>query len=131
VSSRQPRVLIVDDEDGIRELCRVNLELEGYDVLEAADGPAAVATATSEELDLIVLDLMMPGMDGWEVLRRLQADERAAAVPVVVLTAKAGQEDEVRASDQGVLDYVRKPFDPLVLREWVDRALRPRGSAAP
>ena len=75
-------ILVVDDEDEIRELCRVNLEFEGYAVVEASDGVEALMAADREQPDLIFLDLMMPRMDGWEVLRRLTATTRAPRIPV-------------------------------------------------
>jgi CheY-like chemotaxis protein len=119
------RVLVVDDEREIRELCRVALELEGCEVFEAADGAAAIDAVPRVRPDVIFLDLMMPGVDGWEVLERLQADERTASIPVVLLTAKAGDQDQLRGWEAGILEFVVKPFNPLVLSELVSRALEP------
>ena len=91
-----PVILVVDDEEEIRELCRVNLEFEGYAVVEAADGVEALEKARSERPDLIFLDVMMPRMDGWEVLRQLKEADDTSGIPVVLLTAKTGEEDQIR-----------------------------------
>ena len=120
------RVLVVDDESEIRELCRVNLEFEGFEVLEAANGIEALEVVRSRQPDLVFLDLMMPGMDGWDVLHHLKEDESTAHIPVVLLTAKTGEDDQMRGWQEGILDYVAKPFNPLSLAEWAHRALQPR-----
>jgi DNA-binding response OmpR family regulator len=120
------RVLVVDDEDDIRELCRVNLEFEGFDVIDARDGPTALDRAARQRPDVIFLDLMMPDMDGWEVLRRLKEDDATADIPVVLLTARTGEEDQMRGWQEGILEYVSKPFNPLSLVEWAKRAMEPR-----
>lgn len=124
------RVLVVDDEPEIRELCRVNLELEGFDVSDAPDGFRALEVARAEHPAVIFLDLMMPGMDGWEVLRELQADERTADIPVILLTARTSEQDQMRGWEGGILEYVAKPFNPQSLGESVRRALLPRDAAA-
>ena len=123
------RVLVVDDEDDIRELCRVNLEFEGFDVLDAANGRRALEVAVSEHPDVIFLDLMMPETDGWEVLRRLKENDATAGIPVVLLTARTGEEDQMRGWQEGILEYVSKPFNPLSLVEWAKRAMEPRDPA--
>jgi DNA-binding response OmpR family regulator len=119
------KVLVVDDEEGIRVLCRVNLELEGYEVIEAPDGEEALDLARSKRPDLIFLDIMMPKMDGWDVLAELKADTRTAHIPVVMLTARTSEEDQLRAWSGGVVDYLAKPFNPQRLVEWAERALIP------
>src|SRR4051794_26967646 len=119
-------VLVVDDEPEIRELCRVNLEFEGFEVLEAANGIEALEVVRSRHPDLVFLDLMMPGMDGWDVLHTLKEDESTAHIPVVLLTAKTGEDDQMRGWQEGILDYVAKPFNPLSLVEWAKRAMEPR-----
>jgi len=122
----QGRVLVVDDEDDIRELCRVNLEFEDFEVFDAANGPAGLDEAVRQQPDVIFLDLMMPEMDGWEVLRRLKEDDATAGIPVVLLTARTGEEDQMRGWQEGILEYVSKPFNPMSLVEWAKRAMEPR-----
>ena len=124
--STEGRVLVIDDEDDIRELCRVNLEFEGFQVLDASDGPAGLAAAARHHPDVIFLDLMMPEMDGWDVLRHLKEDDATAQIPVVMLTARTGEEDQMRGWQEGILEYVSKPFNPLSLVEWAKRAMEPR-----
>jgi DNA-binding response OmpR family regulator len=122
----QGRVLVIDDEDDIRELCRVNLEFEGFQVFDAPNGPAGLVVAMREHPDVIFLDLMMPEMDGWEVLRHLKEDDATAPIPVVLLTARTGEDDQMRGWQEGILEYVSKPFNPLSLVEWAKRAMEPR-----
>ena len=113
------RVLIVDDEETIRVLCRLNLELEDYEVMEAADGETGVSMARAAKPDVIFLDVMMPVMDGWEALVRLKADDATADIPVVMLTARVSEADEIMAWGAGVLEYIHKPFDPTEFRSQV------------
>ena len=124
------RVLIVDDEEGIRTLCRVNLELDGYDVVEAADGEAAVEVARKERPDVIFLDVMMPKKDGWAVLEELKSDASTASIPVVLLTARTSEEDQLRAWGGGIFEYLSKPFNPQTLVDWTERAMVPRDAQA-
>jgi CheY-like chemotaxis protein len=116
-------VLVVDDEPAMRALCRVNLQLEGIDVLEAQDGREAIAVATAEHPDLVLLDVMMPGVDGWEVAERLEADPATRDVPIVFVTALAGPDDRARGAAVGAVGYLTKPFDPLDLGAIVKRTL--------
>ena len=122
------RVLVIDDESPIRLLCRVNLEAEGMEVLEAADGPSGLDTARAERPDVILLDVMMPGLDGWRVAEELLDDNRTEAIPIVFLTARAELRDRARGIDLGGVDYVTKPFNPLELaplvRELIARVER-------
>ena len=120
-----PRVLVVDDEPAIRELCRVNLELEGFEVLEADTGEQAIDLVRAESPDFVFLDVMLPGIDGWETLRRLKQDDSTADVPVVMLTARTSDEDQMLGWTGGIVDYVAKPFEPRVLGDSVRRALEP------
>jgi DNA-binding response OmpR family regulator len=120
------RVLVVDDEAEIRELCRVNLEFEGFDVVEAKNGSEAIELARRLRPDLVFLDLMMPVVDGWDVLHALKSDDDLASIPVILLTAKSGEEDQMRGWQKGILEYVSKPFNPLSLGEWARRAMVPR-----
>ncbi len=113
------RVLVIDDEAPIRLLCRVNLEAEGMEVLEAADGPSGLEKARTETPDVILLDVMMPGLDGWRVAEELLDDGRTDAIPIVFLTARAELRDRARGIDLGGVDYVTKPFNPVELAPLV------------
>ena len=117
------RVLVIDDEAPIRLLCRVNLEAEQMDVLEAADGPTGLAEAREHQPDDILLDVMMPGLDGWRVAERLLDDERTNEIPIIFLTARAEFRDRARGLDIGGVDYVTKPFNPLDLAPLVRQLL--------
>ena len=114
-----PKVLVIDDEAPIRLLCRVNLEAEQIDVLEAEDGPEGLRLAKSERPDVILLDVMMPGLDGWEVLQRLLEDDQTREIPIVFLTARAELRDRARGLELGGVDYVTKPFNPTELAPLV------------
>jgi DNA-binding response OmpR family regulator len=122
------KTLIVDDEAPIRLLCKVNLEAEGIEVLEAEDGVTGLEAARREKPDAILLDVMMPGLNGWNVAEQLLADEATSAIPIIFLTARADLRDRVRGMDAGGLDYITKPFNPLELaklvREVVDAVKR-------
>jgi two-component system alkaline phosphatase synthesis response regulator PhoP len=109
------RVLVVDDEAPIRLLCRVNLEAEGMEVLEAGDGPSGLEAARREQPDVVLLDVMMPGLDGWRVAEELLEDPETRGIPIVFLTARAELRDRARGLDLGGLDYVTKPFNPVEL----------------
>ena len=113
------RVLVIDDEAPIRLLCRVNLEAEGMTVLEASDGPSGLTTAREELPDLVLLDVMMPGLDGWGVAEALLEDEETAAIPIIFLTARAEFRDRARGLDIGGVDYITKPFNPVELAPLV------------
>ena len=119
------RVLVIDDEAPIRLLCRVNLEAEGMDVLEASDGPTGLEKARNEDPDVILLDVMMPGLDGWQVAEELIDSEPTSSIPIVFLTARAEARDRARGLDLGGIDYVTKPFNPVELAPLV-RALLAR-----
>ena len=110
-------VLVIDDEAPIRLLCRVNLEAEEMTVLEAANGAEGLELARRERPDVILLDVMMPGLDGWQVAERLFDHEDTAQIPIVFLTARAEFRDRARGLDLGGIDYVTKPFNPLELAE--------------
>ena len=117
------KVLVIDDEAPIRLLCRVNLEAEEMDVIEAADGPSGVEKARGESPDVILLDVMMPGLDGWNVAQLLLDDDRTAGIPIIFLTARAEFRDRARGLDIGGVDYITKPFNPLELAPLVRRLL--------
>ena len=113
------RVLVIDDEAPIRLLCRVNLEAEGISVLEAADGTTGLELARDEQPDVVLLDVMMPGLDGWSVAEELLEDELTQGIPIIFLTARAEFRDRARGLDIGGVDYVTKPFNPLDLAPLV------------
>ena len=117
------KTLIIDDEAPIRLLCKVNLEAEGIEVLEAGDGVTGLEVARSERPDAILLDVMMPGLDGWNVAEQLLADESTSAIPIIFLTARADLRDRVRGMDAGGLDYITKPFNPLELASIVGQVV--------
>jgi len=113
------KVLVIDDEAPIRLLCRVNLEAEGVEVVEAADGEQGLEVARSEVPDAILLDVMLPGLHGWAVAERLLEDETTKNIPIIFLTARADLRDRARGMDLGGVDYVTKPFNPVDLAPLV------------
>lgn len=117
----QAKILVADDEAKIRELVRMYLSAEGFAVAEAKDGQEALALAKQNSFDLIILDLMMPGKDGWEVCREVR---RSSAVPVIMLTARGEEIDRVLGLELGADDYVVKPFSPRELVARVKAVLR-------
>jgi CheY-like chemotaxis protein len=123
-----PLVLLVDDERSIRTICRVNLEGDGLAVTEAADGAEALEVVRRARPSVVLLDVMMPGVDGWEVAEQLAADDETRKIPVVFLSARAAPEDRRRAQELGAVGYVEKPFDPLelagIVRDVLERVAR-------
>jgi two-component system phosphate regulon response regulator PhoB len=115
-------VLVVDDDPVIVNLLQVNFEIEGYTVLSATAGEAGLAQARAGDPDVIVLDVMMPGMDGFEVARRLRADPATKRIPIILLSAKA-QSSDVQAGLAVAEEYVTKPFEPLELLDRVASVL--------
>src|SRR4051794_15830012 len=111
-TNNNTRVLVIDDEAPIRLLCRVNLEAEGMKVLEASDGPSGLELARDERPDVVLLDVMMPGLDGWQVAEQLLQDERTNEIPIIFLTARAEFRDRARGLDIGGGGYVTKPVNP-------------------
>src|SRR3954462_9402921 len=122
-ATRVRRFLVVDDEPSIRLLCRVNLAAAGMEVLEAGDGRKAIEVARTADPDLVLLDVMMPGIDGWGVAGRLAEDEQTRDLPVIFLTARAERADRQRGYELGGGAYLLKPFDPVTLAETVDEVL--------
>jgi two-component system, OmpR family, alkaline phosphatase synthesis response regulator PhoP len=110
---------VIDDEQPIRLLCKVNLEAAGMSVLEAADGPSGLEEARTQRPDVVLLDVMMPGLDGWRVAEQLLEDDRTSEIPIIFLTARAEFRDRARGLDIGGVDYVTKPFNPLELAPLV------------
>jgi len=120
----QKRVLVVDDEPDVLLLCRVNLEFEGYDVSTAPDGQAGFDACRELLPDVVLLDVMMPKMDGWQVLEAIKADDDLAHIPVVMLTAKVQDEDQIRGWSAGAAEYITKPFSPLSLSQVIGDVIR-------
>ena len=114
------RVLIIDDEAPIRLLCRVNLEAEGMEVSEAADGVSGIEVARRELPDVILLDVMMPRLDGWDVADSLLRDGSTSEIPIIFLTARAEVRDRARGLDIGGVEYITKPFNPLELAPLIE-----------
>jgi DNA-binding response OmpR family regulator len=119
----QRNVLIVDDHAPLRTLCRVNLEAAGFRVLEATDGDEALALVGADRPDVILLDIMMPGISGWEVAAALLADHATDRIPIIFITARTGVTDRIRAFELGAQAYLMKPFDPAALAATVTKVL--------
>jgi two-component system, OmpR family, alkaline phosphatase synthesis response regulator PhoP len=119
--ARQRKILVVDDERHIVRLIQVNLERNGYQVVTAFDGKEALKKVEAERPDLCVLDVMMPHMDGFAVLKELQANAATREIPVIMLTAKAQDADVFRGWSSGVSAYLTKPFNPVELLTFVKR----------
>ena len=118
------KILIVEDEANIRQLVRYNLEKEGFQVMEAADGLQGLRTAQREKPDLVLLDLMLPGMDGLEVCRTLKGAPATSALPIIMLTARAEEVDKIIGLELGADDYMTKPFSPRELTARIKAVLR-------
>jgi DNA-binding response OmpR family regulator len=123
MEGRRPLILIADDDEDIRELVVFRLERSGYDVMAAPDGEEAFRLAVDRTPDLAVLDVMMPKVDGYELTRRLRNNEPTSRMPVILLTARAQEEDVARGFEAGADDYIRKPFSPQELRARVQTLL--------
>lgn len=119
------RVLVVDDEPDVLLLCRLNLQQRGHELLEAADGSTALEIARELHPDVIVLDLMLPGISGYDVLEALQRDAETTNIPVLVLTAKSLRADRERSHGLGASAFLTKPFLPNELCEMVDSLVAP------
>ena len=124
-------ILVVEDEEDIRELLKYNLEKEGYQIFGAATGEEALQAVRRRLPDLILLDLMLPGIDGLEVCRRIKGDPQARYLPIIMLTAKGEETDIVTGLELGADDYVTKPFSPRVLVARLRAALRRRSQPLP
>lgn len=121
-------VLIVDDEADVVLICRLKLEAEGYEVLAARDGRSALEMVGRQAPDLILLDAMLPGLDGWQVLTVLRRDPVTAELPIIMLTARANERDQIRGWQLGATDFVSKPFNPAALTLAVRQALVPNSA---
>ena len=126
---RQGRVLMVEDEPDVTELIRYNLAKEGWDVLSAANGTDALKRARESQPDIILLDIMVPQLNGWEMCRRLKQDPATQAIPVIMVTGRVEEGDKVLGFEMGADDYVTKPFSPRELIARVRAVIR-RGKAA-
>jgi two-component system KDP operon response regulator KdpE len=124
---RKHLVLVVDDEGAIVRLLRATLQADGYAVITADRGAAALDLLNTERPDLVVLDVMMPVMDGFETLRRIRTESQIPAVPVIMLTARTGDVDKLQGFQQGADDYVTKPFNPDELLARIAAVLRRSG----
>jgi two-component system alkaline phosphatase synthesis response regulator PhoP len=127
---KKKTILVVDDEKDLLELISYNLQRNGYEVLTAANGAVALEMAQRQVPDMVLLDLMLPGLDGTEVARRMKADPRTANIPIIMLTAKAEETDVVVGLTIGADDYVTKPFSPKVLLARMNTVLRRTESTA-
>jgi DNA-binding response OmpR family regulator len=114
------KILVVDDEPDVLLLCRVNLQFQGHEVIEAADASQALYAAARQKPDMIVLDVMLPNGDGIAVLRQLHSSPLTSDMPVIMLTAKARGEDEIAGFEAGASLYMTKPFSPAALCEAID-----------
>jgi DNA-binding response OmpR family regulator len=126
MADRAPRILLVDDEQPIQTLLSFPLQRDGYEVVQASDGASALARFSEQSFDLVVLDVMLPKMDGLEVCRRLRA---RSSVPIIMLTAKSEEIDKVLGLELGADDYITKPFSMREFRSRVKAALRRAGMA--
>ena len=125
------RILIVDDEADLVSVLRIGLEIEGFEVLAASDGEEGLRKAREEKPDLVVLDLMLPKLDGYRVCRALKFDERYRGLPIVILSARSGEQDRRLAFDMGADAFVSKPYDMAALVKLIRARLRaPSRSAA-
>ena len=123
----RPRVLVVEDEEDLASLVELNLQLSGYEVDTAANGRVALDRIDVDQPDVVLLDVMMPVLDGWQVLRSLKGDPATEDIPVVMLTALSEERDLIRGHLQGAVRYVTKPFEMRALLETVHDALQPVG----
>ena len=123
MTARRKKILIVDDEVGVRELLKESLEQRGYDTATAADGEEGFEQASLLQPDLILLDLVMPKADGWQMLTRLRQQERTRNILVVMLTAQSDTEALLRSAEQKTLDYFIKPFNMDELLAYIGRYL--------
>jgi two-component system alkaline phosphatase synthesis response regulator PhoP len=121
-----PTILVVDDEPNIQELIKYNLQKENYEVISALDGLTGLTMAQTHLPDLIILDIMLPGRDGYEVCRTLKSDARTAPIPIIMLSAKDEEIDKILGLELGAYDYVTKPFSPRELVSRIKANLRRR-----
>lgn len=123
-TGKKIRVLVADDDRSVIQIISDSLEPELFEVMEAVNGKEALGMVFAESPDILVLDIMMPGMDGYRVCGELKEHESTKDIPIIILTARTGVEDKLRAMEMGIDDYVVKPFDPRELRARIKMALR-------
>jgi DNA-binding response OmpR family regulator len=128
MTEEAPTILVADDDDDILQLVAFRLERAGYTVITVRDGQQALAAAREHVPDLAVLDVMMPGLNGYEVTRQLREDEATRGISVILLTARVQEADVSRGFEAGADDYLRKPFSPQELRSRVRAILQRRSS---
>ncbi len=118
------KILIIDDDEDIISLIRIILENENYTVIGALNGDEGIKYALKEKPDLILLDIMMPGADGWEVMKMLHTDEKTRKIPVAMLTCKTDVRDKLTGLQEGAIDYITKPFSPEELITRVNKIFK-------
>lgn len=117
------RILVIEDDRDVAKIIAVNLKLEGMEIVQAFDGESAVRLLDEEKPDCVVLDIMLPGISGWEILKRLKDDPETRDIPVVIVTAKVSNKDKLRGLEGGALKYITKPFNPMALVEGIRSVL--------
>jgi len=127
----QAKILIIEDDDDVRELISYNLTRENYEVYDTADGEAGLRTAQASMPDLIILDLMLPGMGGLEICKELKSDKSTGDISIIILSAKGEESDIVVGLELGADDYITKPFSPRVLAARIKSVLRRKSRATP
>ena len=118
------KILIIDDDEDIISLIKIILENESYSVIGASSGEEGIKTAIKQKPELILLDIMMPVMDGWEILKMLRTEESTRKIPVAMLTCKTDVKDKLTGLQEGAIDYITKPFSPEELIERVDKIFK-------
>jgi DNA-binding response OmpR family regulator len=121
---RPLRLLVVEDEPAMRMLCRFNLEVAGFVVVEAGGGLEALEKAAGDDFDVVLLDVMLPDLSGFQVAERLRDDERTRELPIMFISARTAPADRRQGRDSGAIDYLHKPFDPVALPDRVRSNLR-------
>lgn len=122
----KPRILVVEDERDVSKVISINLKLEGMEVLEVHDGPSGIEMIEQEKPDCVVLDIMLPKMSGWDIIRQMKSNPATADIPVVMVTAKVAERDQLRGLGAGAVKYITKPFSPIALTEAIKSVLKPQ-----
>jgi signal transduction histidine kinase len=122
----KPKILVVEDERDVAKVISINLQLEGMDVTECHDGPSAIVKIEEEVPDCVVLDVMLPKISGWDILKYIKSKPETANIPVVMVTAKVGERDQLRGLGAGAVKYITKPFSPVALTEAIKSVLKPQ-----